>query len=702
MHPNPSDHDSAVLAVDYPLPRDPHADSGIDKFSTEPTLQFTLVGDVLGCACPDCNSPMSVRVWLMVADCWACGCSIELSEEQEQQALRLLEQEHAPPAELPRFVPPPVEVPKPAQPAFEPPPAVPTFLAPAFQPPPEIPEDAPTPGEPLPSISPNPPKKKRRRGKKAAAVKSIGVRKHLEEIREQGWANLWVRDRFSEMPAWLTSLVFHLVALILLGMMVQSLEEEDDQLVLSVRISDVEPEGDPDQLQEQPAPTPFDISSEIDVKELAPQPLETPDVNPFDQQAATALMEIQSEPLDVLAAAEVLVGAEGMFNGRGETSRGKLVQAYGGTSASEAAVARGLKWLADHQNKDGSWRLNEHGGNVGSDTAATAMGLLPFLGAGQTHREGRYKTHIQKGLDWLVKQQKPDGDLRSGAHHAQMYAHAQCAITLCEAYALSKDEKLRDPAQKAIDFVVKAQSPDGGWRYQPGRDSDTSVVGWQLMALRSAQMAYLKVPRESFTKTVNYLNKAQTDKVGSQYAYQPGAGAKPAMSAEGLLCRQYTGWPQYHPGLIQGTVQLLRSHPPKASDSNMYYWYYATQVMHHQGGQVWTEWNDRMRELLVTTQVDKGPDAGSWTPHGSHDKSGGRVYMTSLSVLTLEVYYRHLPLYNKSAVDDLAQVGTPAVKVLPETKPAPPPPAKKTPETAKKPSQPLKKQAFDILGGNPP
>jgi hypothetical protein len=288
---------------------------------------------------------------------------------------------------------------------------------------------------------------------------------------------------------------------------------------------------------------------------------------------------------------------------------------------------------------------------IDSDVAGTALALLPFLGAGQTHLDGKYQREVERGLRWLVQHQNASGDLptRGNAH---MYAHGQGAIALCEAYALTRSDWLREPAQKAVDFIVQAQHYEGGWRYQPGDRGDTSVVGWQLMALKSAQMAYLEVPPKTFELARQYLDEAQTDHYGGRYAYMPGRPATHVMTAEALLCRQYLGWPRNHPGLESGARHLLGDYPPNRGQMDMYYWYYATQVMHHLGGDAWDAWNYQMRDILVSLQETRGHAAGSWTPQGGpHDATGGRIYMTALAVCTLEVYYRHLPLYRQVAVE---------------------------------------------------
>ncbi len=120
------------------------------------------------------------------------------------------------------------------------------------------------------------------------------------------------------------------------------------------------------------------------------------------------------------------------------------------------------------------------------------------------------------------------------------------------------------------------------------------------------------------------------------------------MSAEGLLCRMYTGWDKSNPALESGLQFLLNESPPRKDNSNMYYWYYGTQVAHHIGGEQWDEWNKRMREILVQTQIREGKFAGAWRPdQRSHAQGNDWVYMTALATCCLEVYYRHAPLFRQ-------------------------------------------------------
>ena len=254
-------------------------------------------------------------------------------------------------------------------------------------------------------------------------------------------------------------------------------------------------------------------------------------------------------------------------------------------------------------------------GEVSADAGATAMGLLPFLAAGQTHlSKGPYKEHIRKGIDWLIRHQQPDGNLAKGAQQ-MMYSHGLATIALSEAYGLSGDRQVGQAAQGAVNFILDAQNAaDGGWRYNPKDPGDTSVVGWQLMALKSAHMAGLNVGGSVFSGTSKWLDSVAVHD-GTEYAYQPGQGPSHTMTSVGLLCRQYLGAKRDNP-MLTGGMSYLMNHLPDEGFPNIYYWYYATQVMHNMSGYEWDTWNRKMRELLVRTQVRNVNECanGSWAP----------------------------------------------------------------------------------------
>jgi hypothetical protein len=358
-------------------------------------------------------------------------------------------------------------------------------------------------------------------------------------------------------------------------------------------------------------------------------------------------------PMPITPTASLVPSSIGVaLSGREAGSKEGLLAAYGGDATTESAVLEALRWLAKNQGPGGLWSLAgpyQDGANVENHKAATAMALLAFQGAGYTHKgspEEPFTRVVERGWNALLMEQADDGSFLGEYYHHVLYTHAQCTIALCELYAMTRDESLRKPAELAVAYCLKAQSPLGGWRYSPGQGSDLSVTGWFVMALKSAQIAGLVVPSEPLLRVDTFLDSV-SHQDGARYSYMPREKDKRSMTAEGLLCRQYLGWPQTDARLING-AQYLLDNPVDWSDRDVYYWYYATQVCHHLEGDVWKEWNAHMKQVLPGQQVQSGRERGSWEPTGDpYGYQAGRLYVTCLSTYMLEVYYRHLPLYRQ-------------------------------------------------------
>ena len=404
------------------------------------------------------------------------------------------------------------------------------------------------------------------------------------------------------------------------------------------------------------------MESEIDTPE--------PDVSPAnDLESATVSVETFEVMSDTQVPRSDMFATFGAFTGSALEGRGsaegrrKLAKANGGNDASETAVQLALKWIASRQSPDGGWNFNHNksihpvpcpdvGSAENARNGATGLALLPFLGAGQTHKEGAYKKQVHAGLAYLISNMKVKNNTGSW-HESQgsMYSHGIASIAMCEAYAMTHDKDLLAPAQLSLNFIVYAQDPvGGGWRYQPRQAGDTSAVGWQLMALKSGHMAYLNVPKGTVLGAMKFLDSVQADS-GRQYGYTAAAEGRRATSAVGLLSRMYLGWKHDNPGLQRGVELFDKSGPSK---SDMYYNYYATQCCRHFEGEIWERWNNRMRDWLVESQEKEGVKTGSWwMGGGGHaNERGGRLYTTAMATMMLEVYYRHLPIYQKNAAEE--------------------------------------------------
>lgn len=497
-------------------------------------------------------------------------------------------------------------------------------------------------------------------------------------LAEDGW--LWVRE---EGVWWAASFVFHSLLMVVL-------------MLVSVKAKTIVRPADAVEISSADLPPP-ETTAELERLPTLPPQLEYTSTNPLLMESLVKV-DVGTAPLadsqpggeqlfnDWASSAPARWTDFGLGNGRlptpkGEShlpsnsasipARGPLAHrdeksrremgSIGVTKQTDRAVAAALSWFARHQLRDGSWSLVGYRarctdascsgpGSQKADAAATALALLPLLAAGHRHdRSSQYQKAVSGGLFWLVSNQRADGDLSAGSSQ-RMYSHALAAIALCEAYAMSADPRLRRPAQRAVDFIEAAQHPrTGGWRYQPGDEGDTSVFGWQLMALKSAEMGALGVRPESFDRARQWLGRVAAGKNKGMFSYTPGpAPPTPSMTAVGLLACQYLNMARTDPAMVEGAA-YLSAHQPDARQRSLYYWYYATQVMHNLLGKPWDEWNRKMRRILVESQIREGCAAGSWDPfrptRDALGEPGGRLCVTSLSTLTLEVYYRHLPLY---------------------------------------------------------
>jgi len=473
------------------------------------------------------------------------------------------------------------------------------------------------------------------------------------------------------LPGWAVSTIVHAIALTILLFIPLKPKPLIEEIIVEQETINLPTESEMVQDIQQPAeilPEPQVLASET------PTPTPTNETAEAGGDASAAVSEAMDVGSPLMAATKALDGGaaslpigkgrtEG-FSGRG-AGKGVMLGKGGGTLNTEFAVKVGLDWFVKHQIDDGGntahWEINYSRKSTGATTgvgeakanmAATSLALLPFLAGNHTHQAGQHRNVVKKALNWMLANQGADGRLLARGDQHEMYSHALGSIVLCEAYALTKDRALGAAAQKSIDFTVRNQNKTGGWRYMAkSTDADTSVFGWQFMSLKSAMMAGLKVPEKTLTEGMKYLKTVQPEKPGDHWAYDPGGARSPAMTSIGVLCHQYMGKGKSDPLVDQGVKLLISTSPPERT-THPYYWYYATQVVHHYQGPDWERWNRAMRRIWVDKQNrdSKSTDFGSWDPkdfnRGAHDLSqGGRLYLTSIGLLTLEVYYRYLPLY---------------------------------------------------------
>ncbi|HEV3418448.1 MAG TPA: hypothetical protein VG056_16610 [Pirellulales bacterium] len=353
-----------------------------------------------------------------------------------------------------------------------------------------------------------------------------------------------------------------------------------------------------------------------------------------------------------------------VYRDRTASDRTGIVLRHGGSPETEAAVQAALKWLGTHQDSDGHWDAAKYGAGredrvLGQDrqsagarahTAMTGLALLALLGSGNTHLEGPYTDNVRRGLNYLLSVQGADGNLGGQAEKfAFMYSHGIASFALSESYAMTHDHRLEKPLRAAIGYTLAAQHPvTGGWRYQPHETGDTSQLGWQLMSLKSAELAGIPMPETTRNGVVRFLKSVASGTSGGLGSYRPNEMPSHAMTAEALVCRQFLGMSRDNPAAGEAADYLLGELPSR-DHVNLYYWYYGTLGMYQLQGDHWQRWNEALQAALVGEQVTEGDLAGSWDPKCIWSGYGGRIYSTAMSALCLEVYYRFLPLYNADA-----------------------------------------------------
>jgi hypothetical protein len=446
-------------------------------------------------------------------------------------------------------------------------------------------------------------------------------------------------------------------------------------------------------------------------------------------------------------------GLAGVFGYRDGGGRKKAVGKFGGSEATESSVEAALLWFKRHQEKAGYWdagKWRDMGGFMWgfgmagqpqptamerTNISMTGLAMLAFLGAGYTSKSGKYKETVEATEKWLLAVLDDRAKTaKYGSFDDCNYTQGMATLAIAEAYGMTKDETLRKAAQAAVDTILARQGKYEAWDYRDkagkAARNDTSVTGWNLMALKSAKMAGLTVDGTAFQGCMAWLNEA-TDPATGKCSYCGnigGAAAGPArgfqmtrgsgseaMWAAGMLMRQFMGARQDDPILIKAADTISQNQPkwevtsvpgrtiparhipaqhipaqhipartfgninipeqniperdipeqnipeqviPESKMSqkvNFYYWYYGTLCMFQMGNQYWKDWNKNIKGILVDNQRKGGPMDGtakdvdgSWDPIGGGNiQMGGRVFSTALGTLTLEVYYRYLPIYSK-------------------------------------------------------
>ena len=319
----------------------------------------------------------------------------------------------------------------------------------------------------------------------------------------------------------------------------------------------------------------------------------------------------------------------------------------------EEAIQLGIAWLRGHQLSDGGWNFDhrpgrckgrcDHPGSMDSARhGATALALMAMMGP-DDFKKGKIRTKsIRAGLIYLASHMKENGSLCEPG--GTMYSHGMSTAVLCDAYGYTQSKALLKPAQLALKFISDSQDPvGGGWRYQPRQPGDTSVFGWQWLAMQRGKAAKLKMDPKTFREAGKFLDSVQAAD-GAFYGYTtPRIGG--ATSAIGLLARMESGWKRDNPALTTGIQHLAKR---GISNGNLYSNYYVTRALRAYGGELWKSWDEEIAKSLLASQDRTGHANGSWFLKGGGfgAERGGRLYSTALAVIILRIQDRYESVYS--------------------------------------------------------
>jgi hypothetical protein len=316
-------------------------------------------------------------------------------------------------------------------------------------------------------------------------------------------------------------------------------------------------------------------------------------------------------------------------------------------TAMDEAIDKALVFLSRTQESDGSWKA---GGS--KNAAVTGLAVMSFLSAGHVPGEGRYGETVEKGIRAVLRMQMANGVIASQQGHV-MYHHGICTLALAEVVGMTDGDLAKDikkKLEKAVNVILKAQrirgNHRGGWRYtvDPYGDSDISVTGWQLMALRAAKNVGCDVPPDNIDEAVEYIKRCHNPRSGG-FGYMAGGGrATAACTGTSILGLELCGKDKHHTREALKGGSYLLNRPPRWGEVHFYYSvYYGSQAMFQLGGNYWKSYREKLHQALLRNQSSNG----SWQGGDGSDSGYGPNYCSAMAILALTVEYRYLPIYQR-------------------------------------------------------
>jgi hypothetical protein len=335
------------------------------------------------------------------------------------------------------------------------------------------------------------------------------------------------------------------------------------------------------------------------------------------------------------------------------------------------AIDRGLAYLRQAQNRDGSWSAEGGFGPLagprgaatgGGDPAITALAVMAFLSAGKVPGEGADGAAVERGVRFVMSRQQKGRPFSQSAFGGgtEMYYQGICTLMLAEAAGMTDGkfaDELKLRLEDAVATILRGQrttgisGPDvGGWRYQVSGqfDADLSVTGWQLMALRAAKNLGCDVPAERIQAAVDYVLRCYSPETGG-FKYTTRGQVTIPCTGTGILALELCG-KEFHksePALRAGSFIL--NHPLQTNTSHLFYGvYYTSQAMFQLGDNYWKSFRPRLHTLLLRQNPPQ--QNGAWYGAGGFGNDDGRygpTYCTPMAILALTVEYRLLPIYQR-------------------------------------------------------
>jgi len=312
----------------------------------------------------------------------------------------------------------------------------------------------------------------------------------------------------------------------------------------------------------------------------------------------------------------------------------------------EAAIEKGLKWVAKTQSAIGHWTAG------GYPTAMTALAGTALVASGSTTIQGPYSKHIRKAVDYLLSPQKlrPNGLIGDPqTDNRYTYGHGFSMLFLSQVLGEEEDEERREELvaalEKACDFSAKAQTPSGGWGYVSAKDGNNfdegSTTITQVQGLRGCRNAGIVVPAEVIDNAKEYIYSCKNPDGGISYSSRNRGSSRPAITAAALATLYNAGdYDSKHvPEMLEYCKKNLQnlSEGPNSFGHWHYTYLYYSQVVYRQGDKEWIPFRDKLYNHIIKEQQ----------PDGSWSGNIGPIYVTACNLIMLQLDKAYLPIYQR-------------------------------------------------------